>query len=159
MRIEFFTRWIQPKRNLPRKMTSQSKRAKMSMFRLVVWQPSCLYLSLLRVLGAATWMRLEGILAKLMRPSTRASHILPAPTMPIFALSRSTTLAPFLREVELFFFSFDSDFFDSVEATLRADTGADRAADTGASSTLLPVPAGLEKKFDFVSLRVSLEDC
>ena len=119
--------------NSPRKTTSQSKRAKMSMFRLVVWQPSCLYLSLFRVLGAATWIRLDGILAKFTRPSTSASHILPAPTMPIFADSRSITLAPFLREVELFFFSLESD----LEATLCVESGA--------ASTLLPVPAELKR--------------
>lgn len=90
----------------------------MSILRFDVLQPNCLYFSVLRALGAATCIRFAGILAKFMKPSTNASHILPAPTIPIFAVSKSITLAPFLREVELFFLSFDSFLESADDATL-----------------------------------------
>lgn len=101
------------------------------------------------VLGEAIYIRLAGILAKLIKPSTIASHILPAPIIPILAVSRSITLAPFLRDVELFFFNFVSDLETTFES---ADEPTTLAADCGAPSVLLAtaLPAAIMIKCDFL---------
>lgn len=51
-------------------------------------------------------------------------------------------MAPFLRDVELLFFSSDLDFLDSVDATLCVDTGAAEPSLDLLLVRLIAVPLG-----------------